>query len=102
MPHRGVFPAFWGSVHQEGRETPNAGKFRAHPIYRRYNLVAQRFGTISLLFFFARIIRYYARNRTGIQDDPSVTPTLFGIIDSCINSIEVCHDAIKLVLPIGD
>lgn len=64
--------------------------------------MAQRFGTISLLFFFGRIIRYYARNRSGISDDPSVTPTLFGVIETCIASIQTCHDAIKLVLPIGD
>lgn len=64
--------------------------------------MAQRFGTITLLFIFGRILRYYARNRAGISDDPSITPTLFTLIEGCMDGIQDCHDAIKLVLPIGD
>lgn len=64
--------------------------------------MAQRFGTITLLKLFAFIIRYYARNRSGINDDPNVNPTLFTALESCLVSVQSCHDSLKAVLPIGD
>lgn len=61
-----------------------------------------RFGTITMVKLLFALWSYWGRNRDTIGQDPNVDATLFTQIDTCMNSVVACAEAVRLVLPQGD